>query len=394
MNKLTKLLSVFVIAGAIGTGIAGVAGCKKGNGNGDGGDKHTHHYTWVADADGNKCHEECDATGECDAKVKPSQDHVDAKNNETGATGADGKCDNCGTAITPSQHVHNYDWINNGDGTHSGTCSVDGCDLPNVTNEAHEWGENHRCIKCNVKQASYNITFNMHGEGTAPAAQEVYEGDAIVVPEKPTSDTKYFGGWYENADYTGGKFDFSKPASKSVELHARWLNKINISTAEELETFRTTATAEDGSGGLASGAYVLTADIDLEGRTLGVAASVIGDGIVFDGNGHIIKNASYNGTESKIGLLCKTVNGGEVTNVKFLNCAITSTSESIGIIAGECNSSSSISKIEFNSCSSVTTNNYAGLIFGRREGSPAIVIDISEITVKNGTSTSCAQYGG
>ncbi|MDE7083883.1 MAG: bacterial Ig-like domain-containing protein, partial [Clostridia bacterium] len=46
MNKLTKLLSVFVIAGAIGTGIAGVAGCKKGNGNGDeNNNQHTTH-TW------------------------------------------------------------------------------------------------------------------------------------------------------------------------------------------------------------------------------------------------------------------------------------------------------------------------------------------------------------
>ena len=42
MNKLTKLLSVFVIAGAIGTGIIGVAGCKKG-----GGETHTHSYTYT-----------------------------------------------------------------------------------------------------------------------------------------------------------------------------------------------------------------------------------------------------------------------------------------------------------------------------------------------------------
>ena len=395
MNKLTKLLSVFVLAGAVGASIAGVAGCKKGNNND--GNKHTHHYTWEIDpSDNTKCREVCHAEGECDAKVKPSQAHVDEKNNETGATGADGKCDHCGTAVSvnPPQHVHDYEWTPNDEETHNGTCSVEGCDKPSITNEPHEWGPDHRCVKCRTKQPAYNITFNMHGEGAAIEAQEVYKGDAITVPQNPTSESKYFGGWYENADYTGGKFDFTKPASKSVELHARWLNKINISNAEELEAFRTTATAEDGTGGLASGAYVLTADIDLEGKTLGVAASVIGDGIIFDGNGHVIKNASYNGTESKIGLLCKTVNGGVVTNVKFLNCAITSTSETVGIIAGECNSSSTISKIEFNSCSSVTTNNYAGLIFGRREGSDQIVIDISEITVKNGTSTSCAQYGG
>lgn len=95
MNKVTKLLSVFILAGAVGAGVAGVAGCNKGGND----DKHEHHYTWVADADGNKCHEECDAKGECDAKVKPSQAHVDTKNNETGAAGADNKCDNCGATI-------------------------------------------------------------------------------------------------------------------------------------------------------------------------------------------------------------------------------------------------------------------------------------------------------
>ncbi len=44
MNKLTKLLSVFVIAGALGVGMAGGAvGCKGNGGGDDGGDKGVHH---------------------------------------------------------------------------------------------------------------------------------------------------------------------------------------------------------------------------------------------------------------------------------------------------------------------------------------------------------------
>lgn len=43
MNKLTKLLSVFVIAGAIGTGIAGAAGCAH---------KHTYEEKWTPASDG------------------------------------------------------------------------------------------------------------------------------------------------------------------------------------------------------------------------------------------------------------------------------------------------------------------------------------------------------
>ena len=97
MNKVTKLLSVFILAGAVGAGVAGVAGCKSNNNDGG---KHTHNYTWEIDpSDNTKCREVCHAEGECDAKVKPSQVHVDEKNNETGATGADGKCDHCGTAV-------------------------------------------------------------------------------------------------------------------------------------------------------------------------------------------------------------------------------------------------------------------------------------------------------
>ena len=44
MNKLTKLLSVFVIAGAIGTGVAGVAGCTAK----DSGHKHNYEYTQIS----------------------------------------------------------------------------------------------------------------------------------------------------------------------------------------------------------------------------------------------------------------------------------------------------------------------------------------------------------
>lgn len=49
MNKLTKLLSVFIIAGAVGASVAGVAGCKKGGG------EHSHSIDstkWTNNLDG------------------------------------------------------------------------------------------------------------------------------------------------------------------------------------------------------------------------------------------------------------------------------------------------------------------------------------------------------
>lgn len=58
MNKITKLLSVFVIAGAIGTGIAGVAGCKTT----DDGHKHQYSYEQIA-GNSEKHNKTCTAEG-------------------------------------------------------------------------------------------------------------------------------------------------------------------------------------------------------------------------------------------------------------------------------------------------------------------------------------------
>ncbi|MCM1439122.1 MAG: Ig-like domain-containing protein [Roseburia sp.] len=82
MNKLTKLLSVFVIAGAIGTGIAGVSGCKKSKG-------HSHSYQYTVDVEDSTKH-----NGVCDCGKDPilKEGHTDEKD-------GDGKCDLCGATI-------------------------------------------------------------------------------------------------------------------------------------------------------------------------------------------------------------------------------------------------------------------------------------------------------
>lgn len=78
MNKLTKLLSVFVIAGAIGTGILGVAGCKKG-----GSESHTHNYTYT-----NKGATH-DGACECGKDPITGQDHIWGPDNKCTAKGCD-----------------------------------------------------------------------------------------------------------------------------------------------------------------------------------------------------------------------------------------------------------------------------------------------------------------
>lgn len=85
MNKLTKVLSIFVIAGVIGTGVAGVAGCKK--------HKHTYETTYTSyEEEGHAhkatCHPEIHDT------LKP---HADSDN--------DGLCDDCNYSMGGSQQA-------------------------------------------------------------------------------------------------------------------------------------------------------------------------------------------------------------------------------------------------------------------------------------------------
>lgn len=79
MNKITKLLSVFALAGALGAGIAGAAGCKH---------KHTYEDKWTpAGAEGHyhvaTCHPE-------------EHDEVVAH----GTANSEGKCPDCGYQLT------------------------------------------------------------------------------------------------------------------------------------------------------------------------------------------------------------------------------------------------------------------------------------------------------
>lgn len=83
MNKWTKLLSVFVLAGAIGAGVAGVAGCKK---NENDGGAHTHSYTYTPSAESKKHDATCGVEG-CDAPTITGEDCVDENHDDV--------CDKC-----------------------------------------------------------------------------------------------------------------------------------------------------------------------------------------------------------------------------------------------------------------------------------------------------------
>lgn len=92
MNKLTKLLSVFVIAGVIGTGVAGVAGCKKKNKNPE------HSYTYTQNEDGKTHNGKCSVDG-CEEHAPVTNEACFDGDDE------DELCDKCGGVISKDGDV-------------------------------------------------------------------------------------------------------------------------------------------------------------------------------------------------------------------------------------------------------------------------------------------------
>ena len=88
-----------------------------------------------------------------------------------------------------------------------------------------------------------------------------------------------------------------------------------ISTKADFLAFRTAAEL--------SGKYVLGNDIDLSGEVLEASTAIIGEGVIFDGQGYTITNATYTDAAAKTGMVCAQIAGGTVTNIKFLNCSVT-----------------------------------------------------------------------
>ncbi len=323
MNKLTKLLSVFVLAGAIGTGAGALAGCAH---------KHTFSSEWKTDATQHWHEATCDHTDE----KSDIGNHVDADN--------DGKCDVCkydmkvavpATGITLSQT--------------SATLKVD------------------ESVKLTATVTPADSTDTVSWDTSDPTVAVVAGGTVKAIAPGTATIT-------------------AKAGSFTATCDIQVIAYTEISTAEQLLELRQQPEL--------TGVYKLTANIDLEGETLTAPQAVLAEGATFDGQGYTISNAVYTEAGAKEGILFKTINGGTVTNIKFLGCSISSANESVGILAGECNATCTISKIEFNSCSAKTTNTYVGLLFARKEGSGAATITMSEITAKNGCTTSCSEYGG
>lgn len=208
MNKLTKLLSVFVIAGALGASVAGVAACKKNN---DDGPSHTHNYVCVDDGDGN-CHEHCDVDG-CPEPDKAAHPHV---------WGDDDKCSHTGcNAVKPvsvesvSLSLSKYTLQT------SKTVTLSATVLPKTATQSVTWSSSDDKIATvvdgvvtGVKEGNATITVTtVDGSKTATctiAVKDTIEYDTVATKCDLTALWNKFGNKNKlTEDFVFGKFTFS-----------------------------------------------------------------------------------------------------------------------------------------------------------------------------------------
>ena len=74
--------------------------------------------------------------------------------------------------------------------------------------------------------ATYTVTFNANGHGTAPAAQKVKSGSTAKKPANPTATGYTFGGWYTEATCKNA-YNFNTPVTRNITLYAKWTQSSN-----------------------------------------------------------------------------------------------------------------------------------------------------------------------
>ena len=73
--------------------------------------------------------------------------------------------------------------------------------------------------------ATYTVTFNMHGHGSAVASQVVESGESASEPEEPVAEDWHFLGWYTDdgaGNATNTEFNFSTSITGNTTIHAKW----------------------------------------------------------------------------------------------------------------------------------------------------------------------------
>lgn len=67
----------------------------------------------------------------------------------------------------------------------------------------------------------YTVSFDMNGNGKAPADQKVVGGDTAAKPADPSAEGYTFGGWYADAACKT-VFDFNSAINADTTVYAKW----------------------------------------------------------------------------------------------------------------------------------------------------------------------------
>ncbi|MGN1373144.1 MAG: hypothetical protein ACI4VK_03740 [Candidatus Coproplasma sp.] len=222
MNKFTKLLSVFVIAGAVSCGVAGLAGC------GSNGETHTHNGTYheavaaTCTEAGNVAYYTCDDAG-CAGKYF-----------------SDEACTQEITNIVIAATGHTEVYTDKGNGTHGITCEHD--DLTETT-EAHS-DEDHdgKCDDCNVKIIEFGKYYELSGSVTFQMELKagyklVYNGTEYNASSLLTSNTVVINDNGVEHTITKTEYGYSDKYTTNGNSAVLYWNKLNEEIATDIEEF-------------------------------------------------------------------------------------------------------------------------------------------------------------
>lgn len=85
-------------------------------------------------------------------------------------------------------------------------------------------------ILSGIAPATYTVTFNANGHGTAPQALSVLSGNKITRPADPTETGFAFGGWYKEAACTNAWSFDTDTVTENTTLYAKWTEAFHTVT--------------------------------------------------------------------------------------------------------------------------------------------------------------------
>lgn len=231
MRKTTKLLSVFVLASALGTGV--VTGCAH---------KHTYSAEWsynqtqhwhAATCGHNdqksslSDHEDADGNLICDVCSYDMSTHVTGVTlSETSKTIMAGDSFTLTATVAP-EDAHNkaLTWETS-DGAiatvdQTGRVTAVAKGTATITVKTVD-GERSATCSVTVSAREYAVSFNMNGYGTQVESKQTVDGK-VTAPDTASDENYIFGGWYSNAACTGEAIDFATQVfTANTELFAKW----------------------------------------------------------------------------------------------------------------------------------------------------------------------------